>query len=81
MVASLGDFESPINDARAYLQQEMRYTPTLGKVMLDQYDRMMRGEPTPYLDRFPELKHRVEAIHRHFQHQDKALDLATGTSV
>lgn len=67
MVASLEDFDSPINDARSYLQNEMRYTPTLSRVMLEQYDRMMRGESTPYLDSYPELKQRVEAIHRHFQ--------------
>lgn len=71
MVASLTGLESPINDARAYIARHMRSTPTLAEVVLNQYDQMVRGERTPYLDRFPELKQQVEAIHRHFQIQGR----------
>lgn len=67
MVASPTELESPIRDARSYFEYEMRRTPVFAKVMLDGYDCMMRGLPTPYLDRFPELKNRVLAIHLHFR--------------
>ena len=57
---------TPAVEARAYLFLSMRETPTFRNVVLDEFDRMLRGKSTPYFERYPELRTRVLQVLAHF---------------
>ena len=57
---------TPAVKAHAYLFQVMRETPTHRSVVLNDFDRMLRGQCTPYFDRYPELRTYVLKVVKHF---------------
>lgn len=47
---------TPAVRARWAIAFDLRYTPLYQKVVLDQFDAMLTGQPTPFFDRYPELR-------------------------
>ena len=69
--------ETPVALARDYLATTMRYTPLFRAVVLEEFDSMMRGEETPYLDRNEDIRSRIETVLRHFRIMRRYSPLAT----
>lgn len=58
---------TPAVRARAHIENVFRETPTLQQIILGDFDKLLRGESTPYLAAHPEMMGQVLRILNHYK--------------